>query len=125
MPMDLTKADIEAMQRALEIGRGESEAYAAHLDRIATQRGWPEAAASAVHHLQIKNLVLKPWQCPPCDCHSDEIGPGYGRSRGEVLLRRRMLAAGLSLYEPDPIAALELISEPVEKDAPEQRASGA
>jgi hypothetical protein len=111
MTMKLAKADIEALRRALERGRDESDEYCAHLDRIAAQRGWPEAAASAAYHLQVKVLGLKPWQAPPCSCHSDEIGRGYGRSRTEVLLRRRMLRAGISLYEPDPAAALEKITE--------------
>jgi len=110
MPMELTKADIEALRRAYVIGRNESPEYCEHLESIARQRGWPEAAASAVYHLQIRALRLKPWHCPPCDCRSDEIGHGYGHSRAEVMLRRRMLKAGLSLYEPDPIAALEKIA---------------
>jgi len=110
MTMELAKADIEALRRAFVIGRNESAEYREHLDRIAAQRGWPEAAASAAHHCQVRALRLKPWQAPPCDCRSDEIGPGYGCSHGEVMLRRRMLKAKVSLYEPDPIAALEKIA---------------
>jgi hypothetical protein len=80
------------------------------LDDIAAHEGWLEAAQRASYHCQIRSLRLKPWQCPPIDC-SDEVGVGYGHSRGEVMLRQRMLAANLSLYEPDPIAALEKIAE--------------
>ena len=65
-----------------------------------------EAAESAAYHCQCRALRLRPWQAPPCGCFSDEVGLGYGHSRAEVLLRRRMLAANISLFEPDPHAAL-------------------
>lgn len=109
MPMELTKSDIEALRRGYEIGLNESAEYREHLESIATRCGWPEAAVSAVYHLQIRALRLKPWQAPPCDCRSDETGPGYGCSPGEVMLRRRMLKAKISLYEPNPIEALERV----------------
>lgn len=101
----LSQVDYEALARAYETAAAESEAYCEHLDYIEAREGWVSAAQSASYHLQVKNLRLRPWQCPPCDCRSNEIGVGYGRSRAEVMLRRRMLAAGLSLYEPDPRAA--------------------
>ena len=106
----LSQVDYEALARAYETAAAESEAYCEHLDYIEAREGWVSAAQSASYHLQVKNLKLKPWQCPPCDCRSDEVGHGYGHSRGEVMLRRRMLEAKLSLYEPDPAAALEKIA---------------
>ena len=104
-----TKADIEALRRAYEIGCGESAEYAAHLAHIAAQRGWPEAAEGASYHLQCKALGLKPWECPPSCTHDDVVGDGYGHKPKEIALRRRLLAAGLSLYEPTPIEALEQV----------------
>jgi hypothetical protein len=83
--------------------------YREHLAGIEEREGWLEAAQRASYHCQVRSLRLKPWQCPPCDC-DDEIGMGYGRSRGEVMLRRRMLDAKISLYEPDPADALEKIA---------------
>ena len=107
---ELSRVDRDALRRAYATARAESEAYRKHLDGIEAREGWVSAAENASYHLQVKNLALKPWHCPPCDCRSDEIGHGYGRSRGEVMLRRRMLESGLSLYEPDPAAALEKVA---------------
>jgi hypothetical protein len=101
----LTEIDRDALRRAYETAAADAE-YRAHLDGIEAHEGWVSAAQSASYHLQVRNLRLRPWQAPPCGCRSDEIGPGYGHSRAEVLLRRRMLKANLSLYEGDPEAAL-------------------
>src|SRR6516225_10923201 len=106
----LTASDRDALRRAFEAAAAEGAEYREHLDGIEARDGWVSAAESASYHLQVKNLKLKPWQCPPCDCRSDEVGHGYGHSRGEVMLRRCMLEAKLSLYEPDPAAALEKIA---------------
>ena len=130
----LSRIDRDALERALVMACRESPEQAAHYEEMLRHKPWQEVCESAVYSMQLKTLRLKPWQCPPCDCRSDEIGLGYGNSRGEVLLRRRMLKAGVSLYEPDPIAALEKIAAGVplestddlkEKSAPEHRASGA
>jgi hypothetical protein len=129
----LRRIDRAALERALAACR-ESPEQAARYEEMLRSKSWREAAESAAYSMQVKTLKLKPWQAPPCGCRSDEIGRGYGHSRGEVLLRRRMLAAGLSLYEPNPIAALEKIAAGAslestgdlkEKSAPEHRASGA
>jgi hypothetical protein len=105
----LRRTDRDALERALVMACRESE-QAARYEEMLRSKPWREAAESAAYSMQVKTLKLKPWQAPPCGCRSDEIGRGYGHSRGEVLLRRRMLAAGLSLYEPNPIAALEKIA---------------
>jgi hypothetical protein len=107
---ELSRTDRDALRRAYATARVESEAYRDHLAGIEAREGWLAAAESSSYHLQVRNLRLRPWQCPPCACRSDEIGMGYGRSRGEVLLRKRMLEAGISLYEPDPASALEKIA---------------
>jgi hypothetical protein len=102
----LTAIDRDALRRAFEAAAAEGAGYREHLDGIEARDGWVSAAESASYHLQVKNLRLRPWQCPPCSCWSDEVGHGYGRSRAEVMLRRRMLKANISLFEPDPHAAL-------------------
>ena|SRR6516164_9267204 len=121
MEPGLSRVDRDALRRSLEIARAESKVEREHLASIEAREGWVSAAESASYHLQVKNLKLKPWHCPPCACFSDEVGLGYGRSRAEVLLRRRMLGAGLSLYEPDPVAALERV-EAVERAENARRA---
>ena len=121
MTTTLSPIDQDALTRALVIARAESGTERARFDDIEAQYGWREAGERAAYHLQVKTLRLKPWHCPPCDCRSDEVGHGYGHSRAEVLLRRRMLGAGLSLYEPDPVAALERV-EAVERAENARRA---
>jgi len=60
------------------------------------------------YHRQIDALNLKPWQSPPCDLdEDDDDGTVINAPNVEgVKLLRRLLAAGLSRYEPDPMAAL-------------------
>jgi hypothetical protein len=100
--------DREALTRALEMARAESKQERAHFDALLSRQGWEEAALSACFVCQSRTLKLRPWQAPPVHVHDDEVtGPSYGHRPEEIALRRRMLAAGLSVYEPDPIAALE------------------
>ena len=130
----LSRIDRDALERALAMACRESPEQAARYEEMLRLKPWQEVCESAAYSMQLKTLRLKPWQAPPCNTYSDEVGHGYGHSRGEVLLRRRMLKAKISLYEPDPIAALEKIAAGVplestddlkEKGAPEHRASGA
>jgi hypothetical protein len=132
----LSRTDRDALKRALVMACRESPEQAARYEEMLRSKPWREACESASYHCQVRVLRLRPWQCPPCASASfgDKIGVGYGRSRGEVLLRRRMLKAKISLYEPDPVAALEKIAAGAplestgdlkEKGAPEHRASGA
>ena len=108
---ELTVADTEALTRSFDLGRRESTAYRAHLDAIAAQSGWRFAAESASYHHQIRTLKLKPWEPPPSwvrdiegnlEAGDDGVGGWYRAAQ----LAQRLLAAGLSLYEPDPVTAL-------------------
>ena len=60
---------------------------------------WEEVAKFAAYCAQHVSLNLRPWETPPCSCSADGDGPGSA-------LLRRLLAAGLSRFEPDPAAAL-------------------
>ena len=59
--------------------------------------------------VQSESLALKPWECAPCDCDPDPSDKaGFAEQRRPARqLADRLRAAGLSIYEPDPIAALE------------------
>jgi hypothetical protein len=120
---ELSRADRDALRRALTIARAESKAYREHLDDIAAREGWIASAQAASYHCQIRALALKPWQAPPCHGGPDEIGIGYGNTAGEVRLRRRLREAGLSLYEPDPASALEKIASTAADTPPPEIAS--
>jgi hypothetical protein len=110
--MELTKADTEALQRALQTVRSESVDDAARLDSLAEQKGWFEAASIAAYRCQLRSLRLKPWHCPPIDCGDIAYkNGGYGNTKKEVQLRLRMKALGLSVYEPFPAKAIEKAEE--------------
>jgi hypothetical protein len=112
--MRLSPVDREALTRALKMARAESDLERERFDREVAERGWQHAAETAAYHCQDAALKLRPWQTPPCWlCTDDDVAAalamphdqsGY-RAAGELV--QRLLAAGLSRYEPDPIAALE------------------
>ena len=57
----------------------------------------------AAYRAQRKNLGLKPWQEPPCVADPDDPDE---RDKAAQALLRRMLAAGISRWEHDPLRAL-------------------
>jgi hypothetical protein len=74
----------------------------------AAREGFVSAGQFAAYSMQCDTLQLKPWECPPMHAEDgDDIDPNcYGYRPGEVALRDRLLGAGLSVFEPDPLAAL-------------------
>ncbi|RVD68420.1 hypothetical protein EN751_31535 [Mesorhizobium sp. M4A.F.Ca.ET.029.04.2.1] len=75
--------------------------------------GWFDAAVFACYVCQTDTLRLKPWEMPPLYGGPLPGDSGLVRSSGlqaEKLLKR-MMAAGLSRYEPDPIAALRRLGK--------------
>jgi len=101
---ELSETDRDALSRALAMER---EHDPAGVDDDLKHRAWEDVARSAAYAVQIRTLRLKPWQAVPCEAGDAATDPPcYGHSLGEVALRRRMLAAGLSQFEPDPLTAL-------------------
>jgi hypothetical protein len=67
---------------------------------------WIEEARRCAACAQMLTLGLRPWQCPPVHA-SDTVGDDrYGERPAEVELRQRMIKLGISIFEPDPLAAL-------------------
>jgi hypothetical protein len=96
--------DRAAMQAAIEMMRADPEQREL-IDHVLNNQS--EAALFAVGFCQVKNLHLKAWECPPVDTlNVAEPSDNYGRRPNEVRLLRRMLAAGVSRYDPDPMQAL-------------------
>ena len=89
--------DRNALERAMEIAMRDP-ARAWQLRSKLADESWFDVAEFATYCVQCDALALRPWEDPPC------IGPPPG-SPGERLLQR-MLAARLSRYEADPLAAL-------------------
>ena len=106
----LTAIDRDALERALVAVCRESPEDAARFEAMLCSKPWQEVGETAVYSMQCRTLRLKPWEAPPCHCRDDVIDNAtYGHKRKEVALRRRLLKANLSLFEPDPIAALERV----------------
>jgi hypothetical protein len=101
------QVDLDALTRALEIARRDPR-RAKQLEDKEKTYGWADAAHLAAYACQCDALKLRPWQDPPMYGDStdgvDDF-PNAGRSSAADLLRR-LLAAGLSRFEPDPKQAL-------------------
>jgi hypothetical protein len=107
MATEWTAIDLEALQRAFATACSESPEERTRFEEMLREKGPEEAYETAAYSCQCRTLKLKCWEAPPCHCRDDVINNiTYGHKRKEITLRRRMLAAGLSLFEPDPRAAL-------------------
>jgi hypothetical protein len=98
---DLNKAALEAAMTKAAEDPIRSEQLRAQL---AAGRTWEDVAADASYFCQTRALRLHPWEEPPCV--ADEDDP-EDRSQPARTLLLRMLAAGISRYDPDPMVALE------------------
>lgn len=104
----LTKIDRAALQRCIDLvladasdpGRAEQIR-----DMLADRtRPWLETARLACSVLQTRALGLKPWESPPCCSNGEGDEP-------EHKLARKLIDAGLSTYEPDPLRALREVAK--------------
>ena len=107
MTADLSQTDRDALERAIQILRREPE-RAQQIDEMLKHQKWFEVATFAARHCQMASLRLPQWINPPCWVHEDDPEED---DKDEQELLRRMLAAGLSRYEPDPLAALKAKSK--------------
>jgi len=118
MPDQLDDVDRGAMRRAIQWAaryqrsEGTIRPVPDHIPAEGSE-AWIELATRCASLAQTINLKLSPWQAEPFATHDDADGIDascYGRRQEEVLLRRKMIANNISLYEPDPLAALERAS---------------
>ena len=106
----MTRKDRKALRRAIEAVRRESTMRARQIaDKLASEP-WEDVGEFASYSAQCRALRLRPWQFPPCwiddipaALNDPELHRGL-RTAAELL--QRMLAAGLSRYEPYPLKAL-------------------
>ena len=105
---DLDDVDRDALQRAMEIAQRDPLS-AKHLRSKLEDQPWREVAEFAAYSCQIDALSLKPWQSPPIHIDEDADEPDSAEREPDTAARkllRRMLAAGVSRYDPNPLAAL-------------------
>jgi hypothetical protein len=107
--MAMSQCDSDALRRALVAARSRGEAQK-QIDSMLCDRDWETVAEFASYSVQRDALRLKPWQLAPCEVDIGDIDtPGYehrGAAPAAELLQQ-LLAAGLSRWEPDPVAALD------------------
>ena len=99
--------DRAAMKLAIAMARTDSEIQRKHIDDKLRTQPWQEVAEYAVWHCQDRSLKLRPWDCPPFLTRDvEDPSDNWGYRPQEVALLRRMLAAGVSRFHPDPLAAI-------------------
>ena len=114
----VSAVDEDALKRCIETMRAsKTPGEQQQIERMLAEDDWWDVAAFAAFSCQMDALHLKPWQPPPCwvedpvaviNAGNDGVGGQYAAAR----LLRRMLDAGLSRYEPDPLGALERTKPP-------------
>jgi hypothetical protein len=112
---ELSPVDQNALERALAIVHNSSDSdYRGMFDRVMKEDGWFAAADQAVYHCQRALIAPRLWQPTPRDINPSDIekilqrGPdGLNGEYQAARLLKRMLAAGLSRYEPRPVEALD------------------
>jgi hypothetical protein len=101
--------DLAALARALDIAR-KNPKETARINGMLAEKGsddWLELARAAAYSCQMEALKLPPWRSPPMFAHIEQ--PRKDESAAELL--SRMLNAGLSRYESDPVGALKRAEE--------------
>jgi hypothetical protein len=108
--------DVDAWERCIEIERSRSPAHAERINEKLAQEGLEKAGRDAAYACQYATLRLRPWDWTPSWVEPSQIdaiiargkdntAPQQGDYNAAVLLRK-MLAAGISRWEPDPMEAL-------------------
>lgn len=107
-PADLDALDRDALERAMQIAQRDPLRAELLQAKLADEE-WREVAEFAAYSCQIESLSLKPWQEPPVNIDEDADEPDTAEREPDTAARkllRRMLAAGVSRFDPDPLAAL-------------------
>jgi hypothetical protein len=103
---DLDTVDRGALERAMQIAQRDPF-RAQQLQSKLKDEAWVAVAEFAAYSCQIDALNLKPWESPPCHADEDNSDP---QDKAAQHLLRRMLTAGVSRFDPDPLAALRQAS---------------
>jgi len=105
----LSDVDRDALKRCVEMAR----TYPGRDEQITWKLGpggcsWYDTAKFCAYLCQSRNLRLEIMEFPPAWLiDADDVeGPTFKGKPQAAKLLRRLLAAGLSQYEPDPIRAL-------------------
>jgi hypothetical protein len=109
----MNAVDRSALERAIEIAKSESPGRAAQIASKLKTETWRAVAEFAAYCCQHRALATKPWELAPVSVDEDDPipdGDDLRRKGRAITLLRRLLAAGLSRFEPQPLAALEKVA---------------
>jgi hypothetical protein len=117
MMWKLSRIDREALTHALEIVRNRPEkedpGRRAQVDRLLQEQGWFTAADFCCYCCQSELIRPRLWQPIPADIDPADLetilargDDGLGGEYAAARVLKRMLRAGLSRYEPEPLKAL-------------------
>jgi hypothetical protein len=111
--------DVDAWTRAIAMARASDPARAQQIDEMLKARSFAEVGKFASYCMQGDTLRLRPWATPPCALLEPPdvviARGGDDAPRGDyaaAVLLRRLRAAALSDWEPDPMAALAKAAAP-------------
>jgi hypothetical protein len=112
----MTRKDLAALRRCIEV----VERDPTRREQIRNMRPRLERALFCCSVAQSESLDLKPWECPPCESEPDDSdNASYAEQKRRARqLADRLRAAGLSVYEPDPIRSLEEAAARARGDLP-------
>jgi phage terminase small subunit len=112
----LSAIDRDALTRALALAKASDEpGRREQIPRMLQHKTWQDVAEFAAYGCQRRALQLKPWQNPPC---YGQLRTDDADNAGAAVLLQRLLEAGLSRWEPDPVAALAAIETRAHGDLP-------
>jgi hypothetical protein len=115
IPEPLSEVDNAALWRAMRMARRDPMRRRQLDAMMETGRDKVEVAKFASYVCQADRLNLKPWETAPCHIsiaktwvELDASGPDHRHRRivEAQALVQKLLKAGLSRWEPDPVAAL-------------------
>ena len=111
---DINTIDLAALDLAVDLTLGEADRDTVKTAREKLSEDWFEGALHCADHRQCEHLSLRPWETSPACLDPAELdsiiasGPQHN-SAGTARLLKKMLAAGISKYDPSPIDTLALI----------------
>ena len=105
----MNETDLDALERAIVAARAQSPGRREQIDSMLADQKREDVAAFAARVIQGRALNLQPWQVPPMRASLAALSEPYGDPSGRresAELLKRLLDAGLSRFEPDPVGAL-------------------
>lgn len=110
--IDFNQTDNDALERAVKLALADPD-RAEQVRTMLRQDTWYEVAQFCASIRQEAALQLRLWETPPCDIDPEMVdaiiakGPLDNPAFGGAKLLKRLLSAGCSAFEPDPLNAIE------------------